>query len=235
VTEQLAVRGGGSKDKHATARVVDALKRMIVSGELLPGQAIRQESMAGQLGVSRLPVREGLRQLEAERLVHHVPNAGYVVAKLSTEEFKQVYLMRHVLEAELIAALPQPCAQQMSELEALCTEIADAGAALDLTRMQLLNHEFHFRIFAMSGLDLIVSEVERIWTWAFPYNAVYLYDGAARERTVVEHREMLVALGAGDNQRFADLMSRHRRGSESYISRVFRPGTPFIPAAGGTD
>jgi DNA-binding GntR family transcriptional regulator len=159
-----------------------------------------------------------------------------VVAKLSQEEFKQVYLMRHVLEAELIAGLLQPDARQMGELEALCTEIADVGAELDLTRMQLLNHQFHFKIFTMSGLDLIVSEVERIWTWAFPYNAVYLYDGSARERTVVEHREMLTALGAGDNERFADLMNRHRRGSESYIGRVFRPGTPFIPAAaGGTD
>jgi hypothetical protein len=114
VTEQVALRGGDSKDMHATTGVADALKPMIVFG-------------AAQLGVSRLVVREGLLQREPERLVHHVPNAGCVIAKLSQEEFKQVYLMRHVLEAELIEVLPQSDSAKMSELDTLCTEIADAG------------------------------------------------------------------------------------------------------------
>ena len=64
---------------QAVLRVADEVRRMIVSGELLPGHPVRQEHMAGRLGVSRLPVREALRQLAADGLVSHVHNVGYTV------------------------------------------------------------------------------------------------------------------------------------------------------------
>src|SRR5437879_5618000 len=104
---------------QAVLRVVDGIKHMIVSGDLLPGQQLRQEQMAATLGVSRLPVREGLRQLVADGLVTHEHNVGFAVARLSRSEFDQIYLMRRLLETEAIRSLPRLTAEQLAEITAL--------------------------------------------------------------------------------------------------------------------
>src|ERR1044072_14288 len=84
---------------QVVARVVDEITRMIVSGELLPGQQIRQEHMAAALGLSRLPVREALRQLAADGLVVHEQHVGFAVTRLSRSGVDQVDLMRRLVEA----------------------------------------------------------------------------------------------------------------------------------------
>lgn len=217
---------------QAVSRVVDGIKRMIVSGDLLPGQQIRQEQMAAVLGVSRLPVREGLRQLASDGLVVHEHNVGFAVARLSRAEFDQVYLMRRLLETEVIRSLAQPTAEQLAHVEALAQAVEEAAADLDLPRMRTLNSEFHQAMFALSPLNLVVAEIGRIWTWALPYHAVYLYDEAGRARVLAEHREMVAALAEGDFERLVELMDAHRSGSEAQLDVMLRSGSEARPSAG---
>ncbi|MER5261787.1 GntR family transcriptional regulator [Actinosynnema sp. NPDC002837] len=221
----------GAADQ-AVSRVVDGIKRMIVSGDLLPGQQIRQERMAAVLGVSRLPVREGLRQLVADGLVAHEHNVGFAVARLSRPEFDQVYLMRRLLETEVIRSLPRPDAGQLDRIGSLAEDVERAAAELDLPRMREANSAFHQAIFGLSGLNLVVAEINRIWTRALPYHAVYLYDEGARTRILAEHRDMLAALGSGDLERLVELMDTHREGSEAQLSLMFRAGAAPRPSAG---
>jgi DNA-binding GntR family transcriptional regulator len=209
---------------QAVSRVVDEIKEMIVSGELLPGRQLRQEHLAAALGVSRLPVREALRQLVAEGLVVHEHNVGFAVARLNRAEFEQVYLMRRLLETEVIHSLPRPAAEELAQIAALAEEVERAAAELDLPRMRTLNSRFHLAIFALSDLNLVVGEIRRIWTWALPYHAVYLYDEAGRARVLAEHREMVAALGDGDVDRLVDLMDAHRAGSEAQLSLMLGAG-----------
>ncbi|MEW2304477.1 GntR family transcriptional regulator [Streptomyces sp. NPDC006655] len=214
---------------QAVARVIDGIKQMITAGDLLPGQQLRQEHMAAALGVSRLPVREALRQLVADGLVVHVHHVGFAVARLSRSEFDQVYLMRRLLETEVIRSLPRPTPAQLAEIEALAEEVERAAADLDLPRMRTLNSRFHMAIFGLSDLSLVVGEIKRIWTWALPYHSVYLYDGAGRARILAEHKEMVIALGAGDTQRLADLMDAHRAGSEAQLNLMLEAGAVARP------
>ncbi|MEU6904240.1 GntR family transcriptional regulator [Streptomyces coeruleorubidus] len=216
---------------QAVARVVDGIKHMITSGDLLPGQQIRQEHMAAALGVSRLPVREALRQLVADGLVVHVHHVGFAVARLSRSEFDQVYLMRRLLETEVIRGLPRPTADQLAEIESLAEEVERAAADLDLPRMRTLNSRFHMAIFDLSELNLVVGEIKRIWTWALPYHSVYLYDDAGRTRVLAEHKEMVTALGTGDMQRLAELMDAHRAGSEAQLNLMLGAGAVPRPSA----
>lgn len=223
-------RAGGPS--RAVSRVAGELKEMIVTGDLLPGQQIRQEQMAAVLGVSRLPVREALHQLVADGLVVHRHHAGFTVARLSRAEFDQVYLMRRLLETEVIRGLPRPTATALSAIEELAEAIEEAAAALDLARMRSLNSRFHLAIFELSNLELVVEEIRRIWTRALPYHAVYLHDSAGRARIVTEHREMLDALAAGDMDRLAELMDAHRAGSKEQLNLMLRAGTEARPSAG---
>ncbi|MEU6917388.1 GntR family transcriptional regulator [Streptomyces olindensis] len=216
---------------QAVARSVNDIKQMITSGDLLPGQQIRQEHIAAVLGVSRLPVREALRQLVADGLVVHRHNVGFAVARLSRSEFDQIYLMRRLLETEVIRSLPRPSARQLADIATLAEEVERAAADVDLPRMRALNSQFHLAVFDLSDLKLVVGEIRRIWTWALPYHSVYLYDEAGRTRILAEHREMVAALRAGDVERLVELMDAHRAGSADRLNLMLEAGAVTHPHA----
>lgn len=192
------------------SRVVDEIRRMMRSGELLPGQQVRQESLAVRLGVSRIPVREALKALETEGMLRHEPHVGYSVTRLNADELRQAYLMRRALESEVLLALPRLSSAQLRELTELNTVIADAVAAADINRITADNHAFHFTMFRYSGLNLVVDEIARLWQMTDAYRSVHLYDSAARRRVVREHRAMITALRKGDNATVVELMNAHR-------------------------
>ncbi|MBT2272035.1 GntR family transcriptional regulator [Rhodococcus qingshengii] len=212
-------RGGVGR---TTGRVVEEIERLIVTGELLPGQSIRQELMADLLGVSRLPIREALRHLAADGLVRHQPNVGYTVARLQKADFDQIYLMRAALEGEVLAAVPVLDTAALAEIRELGEAVAQAAARGDLLGMRLANQTFHFAIFEQSGLSLVVAELRRLWTLAMPYHAVYLYDPTIRDKVVSEHDQMIEALASNDNERLIDLMNLHRKGGEISTAIMLR-------------
>lgn len=209
---------------RAASRVVEEIQRMIISGELLPGQQVRQELMAERLGVSRLPVREGLRQLTADGLVRHEHNVGYAVARLEQFEFDQIYLMRAALEREVLVALPRFDDEALAEVRARADEVIEASERADILAMRLSNQAFHFAMFDRSPMKLVVQELRRLWTLAMPYHAVYLYDPEARVRIIAEHESMIDALRDHDNERLVELMVGHRRGGEAGTSGMLRAG-----------
>jgi DNA-binding GntR family transcriptional regulator len=207
-----------SASDRAAQRVVDELQRMIINGELLPGQQVRQEVMAERLGVSRLPIREGLRQLTAEGLVRHVHNVGYTVARLEQSEFDQIYLMRAALEQEILLRLPVLDNDALVEIRALGDEVIEAADRVDILAMRLSNQAFHFAMFDRSPMNLMVHELRRLWILAMPYHLAYLYDPQGRAAVLAEHEAMIDALKAHDNQRLVELMNAHRHGGESSTS-----------------
>jgi DNA-binding GntR family transcriptional regulator len=214
---------------RTTSDVIDEIKRMIYTGQLLPGQQLRQESMAEMLGVSRLPIREALRQLSADGLVRHTPNAGFTVTRLSRSEFDQIYRMRHVLESDLIADLPRPSRSQVDEIARLCEVVSECANRQDLAAMQSANHAFHFAIFRLSDLTLVIDEIERLWTLAAPYHAAYLSSPDNRRAILKEHDLMVSALRKGDTARLSELMRQHRQGSESQLAPALSPGVAPVP------
>ncbi len=192
------------------SRVVDEIRQMMRSGELVPGQQVRQELLAAQLGVSRIPVREALKALQTEGVLRHEPHVGYSVTRLNADELRQAYLMRRALETEVLLALPRLDPVALRELTAINTRIAEEIDGGDIARIAAANHEFHFTMFRHSGLGLVVDEIERIWQMTDAYRTVHLYDSAARRRVVREHKTMITALRRGDNPAVVELMNTHR-------------------------
>ncbi|MDJ0398947.1 GntR family transcriptional regulator [Rhodococcus rhodochrous] len=205
--------------------VATEIERMIVTGDLLPGQPVRQEQMAERLGVSRLPIREGLRQLASQGLIEHRRNAGYTVVRLEQSEFDQIYLMRDALEREVLASLPALDADALAEIRRLGARVAEAAERGDLLEMRLANQDFHFAMFDRSPLGLVVSEIRRLWRLAMPYHAAYLFDAEVRRRVIAEHDAMIDALTDHDNQRLIGLMNEHRRGGEAGTNMLLRNTT----------
>lgn len=216
--ETVSPAASDARKKSVVSRVVDEIRWMMRSGELVPGQQVRQESLAVRLGVSRIPVREALKALETEGVLRHEPHVGYSVTRLTGDELRQAYLMRRALETEVLLALPRLSTTRLRELTELNQAIGEAVAAGDVSRIAAANQAFHFAMFGYSGLGLVVDEIDRLWKMTDPYRTVHLYDSAARKRVVREHRAMIAALRRGDNATVVELMNTHREKTVADLS-----------------
>lgn len=205
-----ASAGPDVRPASSVSRVVTEIRAMLRARELVPGQQVRQEALAARLGVSRVPVREALKALESEGVLRHEPNVGYAVTRLNAGELAQVYLMRRALETEVLQALPRLSAAQLRELTALNDAIAERVADGDVTGIVETNQAFHFAMFAFSGMDLVMVEIERLWRMSEAYRTVHLYDAEKRRRVVREHKKMITALRRGDNPSLIQMMDAHR-------------------------
>ncbi|HTN98462.1 MAG TPA: GntR family transcriptional regulator, partial [Nordella sp.] len=94
--------GKGLHHRTIASAVVDALRRRILDGEFAAGAQLRQDSLAKEFGVSRIPIREALLQLDAEGLVKILPHRGAVVSELSVAEIKELFDLRALLEPRLL-------------------------------------------------------------------------------------------------------------------------------------
>ena len=198
-----------------TAR--EGIRRLIMSRQLSPGEQIRQEELATLLKTSRSPIREALQALHSEGIVAHHPNRGYFVTRLSADKIEQIFLMRALLETAVLKERAWPTRSELQGLRKLNTAMAAAAERHDLGEIIHLNREFHFEIFALSKLDLVIDELRRLWSLSDPYRALYLWDDAAQARTVKEHDEILGALEQRDSTLLIRLVDEHRRVSESKL------------------
>jgi DNA-binding GntR family transcriptional regulator len=140
--------------------VADELRRRIMSGVLPEGRQLRQEALAADLGVSRIPVREALRQLEAEGFVSIASHRGAVVSKLSLDEIAELFELRIRLEGWLLAlAVPQMRDGDLEHAEAaLETMISNRK----IENWGQLNWNFHAALYAPSGRAATLRILRRI-------------------------------------------------------------------------
>jgi DNA-binding GntR family transcriptional regulator len=182
----------------ASARVADYLRQAILSGDIAPGERIRQEEVADRLGASRLPVREALRMLEAEGLTEHEPHKGARVPLLSQHEVDVIYQMRERLEPlALSESIPHLGEETLERLRALQDSIETDD---DVARFLVLDREFHLLTYTGCRIDPLISMVTRLWNSTQHYRRTYVALGGPSRMWVVnaEHRLILDALERRD-------------------------------------
>jgi DNA-binding GntR family transcriptional regulator len=219
----------GTRSPGAVAAVIEGLREMIRSRDLLPGEPVRQQDMAERLGVSRVPVREALHALETEGLLLHRPNQGYFVAKFSADQLNQIYLMRRLLETALVQQTSWPDERELAAITAINDELARAAEEAQIGLVVQLNRQFHEAIFALSPMETVHQEVSRLWDLSDSYRAFYLA-GPSRLRTAAEHEEMIDALRKQDLARLLDAMDRHRLEAQDEVGAML--GGPTVTGIG---
>lgn len=199
-----------NKQGGAMARTLEALKALIASGQLSPGEQIRQEEMAEQLNVSRVPLREAMNVLAHQGMLQHRPNQGYFVTKRSAAERAQINRMLHLLENELMTSIEWPDASTLASLRELNAQMRKQAGSADTWPLIQLNRQFHFTIFSLSPHHLILEEVKRLWPLVEPLLWVKFEHPEAREQTLLEHDALIAALEARDMDRCTAEMKQHR-------------------------
>jgi len=194
-------------------RVVAAVLARIASGELNPGEQLRQEDLAEELGVSRVPVREALHALAEQRVLVHQKHRGFFVAKRNAHEVAQFARMLELIEDDLLASIRWPTAEELTRLHALNDRLLEVAEDYDVAETAALNREFHFAIFGLSPHSIMVEELERLWRLAHPYILADMITPDSRRARVAEHRAVIERLEQEDRPGVIEAMARHRRRS----------------------
>ena len=215
---------GSAPDAGAAARVADHLRRAILSGEIGPGEWIRQEEVADRLGASRLPVREALRILEAEGLTEHERNRGARVPSLSMHEVDVIYRMREQLEQLAIAeSIPHLTEADVRRLEVVQDQIEALNHedSADLGRFLELDREFHLAGYAGCRIEQLTGSVVRLWnSTAHHRRAFVALTGPGRAWVInAEHRLLLDAISRRDTIDAERVVAGHVRRTRIELQR----------------
>jgi DNA-binding GntR family transcriptional regulator len=199
-------------------RVTAAIREAILKRTFLPGERLVQEELAETLGVSRMPVREALRQLEAEGLVQLTPHKGAIVAPVSIDDIREIYELRALMEGYAVEkSLPNLSEQDKEELAQLVQEMDRAAKAADVKTFGELNEQFHQLLRQGCDGKRIHQYIQNLWNGYPPYVPTILPGQV--EQSQKEHREMLNAIRTGDASALRMAMERHiRRTGDSLIS-----------------
>jgi DNA-binding GntR family transcriptional regulator len=207
-----------------SARVASYVRDLVLRDELRPGDRIRQEDIAERLGISRAPVREALRMLEAEGLTEHEPNKGARVPKLTMHELDVIYRMRERLEPVALAeSLPRLDEAELDRLADLQQQIEHNA---DLDRFLELDRAFHLGTYSGCDIDPLNAIVTRLWNSTQHYRRAYVALGGQNRMWVVnsEHRLLLDALvrrDLPDAERFLEGHIRRTRIELGHHPSVF--------------
>jgi DNA-binding GntR family transcriptional regulator len=213
-----------TRDGASVERTVADLRGRILRGELAPGEQLRQEHLADQVGVSRIPLREALRALAVQGLLEHRPHQGYFVVKRTAAELEDLHWMQTVVERELMQTLAWPDQEVLDRLCDLNREMRRLAQREGWLPLVALNRHFHLTIFGLSPRRLVLQEVERLWLLAEPYQAMSLADPDVRQQTVNQHDAILQALAAQNREMAVRALDQHRASTHHGVARLLLPG-----------
>jgi DNA-binding GntR family transcriptional regulator len=195
------------------------LRERIISGELRPGAKLSDLVLSREIGISRTPLREAIRQLAADGLVDIVPHQGATVRAPSGDELDELYEIRGLLEGHAAArAATHRSAAQVDELWALCTAMeaivppasGDTLTAEGTKEQREIDLGFHRRVLALSGLTRLQRLVEDAGIIARPFETMdELLTVAQLASAQRHHRAIAQAIADGDAERARAAMTAH--------------------------
>jgi DNA-binding GntR family transcriptional regulator len=197
----------GSRHRSLRDETVDELRRLILSGDVAPGERLSELSISEKLGVSRLPVREAFRRLEAEGLLESMPRRGVRVVELDGDELSIVREIRIALE---LIAVRQTIEKQDPEVMAALHDTLERGRLAvdsgDDETMSELNEEFHELLGTGAGSRFLADTLRAVRNQAH-----HLVGGksTAVAPSWDEHAAIIQATVDGDAELACMLMRRH--------------------------
>lgn len=210
--------------KTRTQLVVETLREKILSGEIKAGQPLRQAALADELNVSRIPVREALLQLEAEGLVSFEPHKGATATELSVDQVGELFELRAMLEADLLAAsLPYITDAKLEEATVVLGKLNKAlGKENAANTWSELNSKYHNFLYAGANRPQTQDLVNTLNKNADRYIRMHLLWAGGISKAESEHNELLEKCKARDIEGACAVLKQHILGSRDEIKDFLR-------------
>ncbi len=202
----------------ATRSIVDALTKAIVEHRLHPGTKLAEQKLADHFGVSRTLIRQALFQLVQKRLIRMEPARGAFVATPSSEEARQVFAVRRMLELEMTRNFVRHVTP--AQIKALKDHVAEEKAAVsrgDVPGRTDLLGDFHVRMAELMGNEVLAQMLGELISRCALITLMYQSSNAA-EHSAEEHAEILKAIIAKDEKLAIKLMDEHLRHVEEGLA-----------------
>lgn len=197
--------------KTVTSSVVDVLREKIISHEIEGGTPLRQDALAAELNVSRIPVREALLQLEAEGLVEFAPHRGAVATRISLEEVNELFGLRAILECDVLSyALARITDEDLDKSQLILREFDELlKPGADKHPWGALNWKFHRSLYQPSGRKRTLGLISQLHTNCDRYLRMQIQLIADYPRAEREHHELLRLCRVRDKRRARKCLREH--------------------------
>lgn len=193
----------------AQEAVLAELRRLILGGQLAPGEPVRQDAIATDLGVSRVPVREALKILEGEGQVMYRPHRGYFVNELNLDDVKEIYRIRELLEGEALrVGVPKLTDEDLAIMRACLEEMDETDPGTG--GMSEANARFHLTLLKASDMPHLLKHIRLLRDATDAYRSLYYMSAHAVANVRSEHRAIYEAAVARDPDRVIEYANAHR-------------------------
>jgi DNA-binding GntR family transcriptional regulator len=202
----------------ATRSIVDALTKAIVEHRLHPGTKLAEQKLADHFGVSRTLIRQALFQLVQKRLIRMEPARGAFVATPSSDEARQVFAVRRMVEVEMTRSFVRHVTP--AQIKALKDHVAEEKVAVsrgDVAGRTDLLGDFHVRMAELMGNEVLAQILGELISRCALITLMYQSTNAA-EHSAEEHAEILKAIAAKDEDLAVKLMDEHLRNVEEGLA-----------------
>ena len=206
------------------AAVVERLREKILSGELREGQQLRQDAIAAEFQISRIPVREALSHLGAEGLVTIVANRGAVVSALSPEEIMELFETRAVLECHLLrCAIPEMTNEDFQRAENILHDYeASLEKDCEVGSWGSWNWNFHSALYAPANRPKMLSLVKDLNVNCDRYTRLHLVVTRDQHHAGQAHRNLLDVCKTKDPDLAAAALWRHITEAGQYLKELIK-------------
>jgi DNA-binding GntR family transcriptional regulator len=213
------------RPKSLKELTLDELRRRIIDGRIGFGEALSENTLASELGVSKTPVREALMQLRTEGLVDIQPQRGTFVLPAGAEQVVAITELRAVLEVAAIGmAMERGRPRLVAGMERLLSDMERAFAAGDIIAYRTLDGEYHQLMIAASGNDYLADAYALITFRLQALRSRLSRDATLNQRSMDQHREMLALARAGKGAELKVLLASHAGNTQSDYLALLEDG-----------
>ncbi len=211
----------GAEHENLDQKVYETLKEMIIERQILPGEKIRQEKLAQELGISRTPLVSALKFLEHEKLVESKPRRGYFVRLFSKEEMISIFELREVLEGLTAKrAAANITEAQIEVLNGFFKAFAESDDISDFKAYAREDRRFHNFITEIGAKEFLKSILQtcNLITASYQYLSP---EGLVRppNETIEEHLAVIKAISERNPEAAEIIMRRHLRKTIAHLKQ----------------
>ncbi len=203
-------------------QIFTLVRDRIISGRLASDTPIRQDALAAELGVSKIPLREALARLEQEGLLLSQANRGFFVRPLSAEEAEEVFALRLKLEPDAVGEASEVATDEDKATARAALDALDKAAVSDKAAVGKLNRAFHMSLVRPLGHPLTTQIIERLNIISERYVGKHLEPAGRDDRAHKEHLAMLELWSQGKRIEVAGMMYDHIESTLEDLRREFR-------------
>lgn len=220
------------KNNSLPSLVQEELEAMLRKGEFSPGDALREATLANQLGVSRGPIREAFRSLEEKGLVKVEKNRGVFVRVISAQEADEIFEVRTALEKLIVARLTKaPAVLIDSDVPALLVKAKKMALKGDVAACHALNIQFHERLAKLAGNETLHNTYQRL------VNELSLFrheahasqsDRSSLLQSAADHQALFDAIVQSDQRQALAILKRHVDESRKRLKKILIHSTKVV-------